>query len=483
MMNPHDITRIASAITAVTQDSRLVEKGGLFAALPGSKDDGRAYIKDAIRNGAKYVLAANDADLPDNGAEIEWIKSDNPRLALSLIAAAYYKAQPETVAAVTGTSGKTSVAHFLRQLWEALDYASASLGTLGVQSRVFSRYGSLTTPDPVKLHAELADLSAAGVTHLALEASSHGLHQYRLDGVKIGAAGFTNLSRDHLDYHATMEDYFAAKARLFTEVLAQDGTAVINADNPEGQKLIGMTKARGAKVIDYGQNAQVLKIIELRAVPEGFSVDVAYNGGNYALSVPFAAEFQIENMLCALGLALAGEREEKNIARLFDAAGTIEGAPGRLQYIPGHPQGAAIYVDYAHKPDALEKALQTLRPHVKGRLFCVVGCGGDRDPGKRPMMGRIGAELADVLIVTDDNPRSEDPALIRQAMMEAARDVSPDAMEIGDRAEAISAAIQKLEAGDVLVIAGKGHEQGQIIQGTVHPFDDCDAARAAMNRL
>ncbi len=467
---------IVTKVVGVTLDSRAVKNGYLFAALPGNKSDGRKYIGDAILNGASVILAAEGTCLPEGSEGIELVTAENPRLALSMLASRFYGSQPKNIVAVSGTNGKTSIVHFTRQLWEALGYTAASLGTLGVQSIPVNYSGSLTTPDPVRLHAELADLSAAGVTHLALEASSHGLDQFRLDGVQIKAAGFTNLTRDHLDYHGTQENYFKAKARLFSEILVDGGTAVLNADIPEFPALKEIADRRNLRVMDYGENAKVLKIKNIETMPMGYRMDVELDGRGYEFNVPLAGRFQTMNVLCALGLVLAEGPDEQ---KLFEVAGNLKGAPGRLEFVGGHPEGAAVYVDYAHTPDALENVLKSLRPHTKGKLVCIAGCGGDRDPGKRPVMGRVGAELSDLLIITDDNPRSEDPALIRQSMLEAA----PGAREIGNRAEAIRVAISELEEGDVLVIAGKGHEQGQILKNRVEPFDDVAEAKKAINEL
>ncbi len=475
-----ELNDIAAKVKGVTLDSRAVKKGYLFAALPGNKSDGRKYIGDAIRNGAIYVLAPSGTVLPEDATGAVLVTADNPRRSLSLMASRFYRQQPGRVVAVTGTNGKTSIVHFTRQLWEAAGFTAASLGTLGVQSGPFSRSGSLTTPDPVKLHAEMADLAAAGVTHLAMEASSHGLDQYRLDGVRIGAVGFTNLTRDHLDYHGTEENYFAAKKRLFSEILVDGGTAVLNADIPEFAELKEIVSRRGLRLIDYGRNASFLKVLSVTTQPRGYSMELEVSGRRVPLNVPLAGSFQTMNVLCALGLAMSGEPDNRDLEKTFFAAAeTLKGAPGRLEFIGGHPKGAAIYVDYAHTPDALENVLKSLRPHTKSRLVCVAGCGGDRDPGKRPVMGRIGAELADEMIITDDNPRSEDPAMIRKAMLDAA----PGAREIGDRAEAIRTAIRDLEEGDVLVIAGKGHEQGQIIGDRALPFDDVIEAKKAITEL
>jgi len=467
-------------IEGLTEDSRRVEDGWLFAAFPGTKVDGRRFVEEAVRHGAVAVLSDHKVDVPA-GMQVAVIESANPRQSLAHMAAAFYGRQPETIVAVTGTNGKTSTAWFTQQLWEALHIKAASLGTLGIRGIEIealrnANLTSMTTPDMVSLMATLADLSASGIDHLAMEASSHGLSQYRLDGVRVRAAAFTNLTRDHLDYHPDMDDYFAAKARLFSDVLIDGGVAVLNADITEYAALKKICDARNIRVIDYGRKAQTLTLVERQAEAKGQALIISWEGKTYNVTLPLVGEFMVMNALAALGLVLADMPE--CIDDLVKALGTLKGAPGRLQFVPGHPS-AAVYVDYAHTPDALENILKALRPHTEGKLFCVVGCGGDRDPGKRPIMGRLAATLADIAVITDDNPRSEDPAKIRAAMMADA----PGAKEIGDRHEAIKWAVKNLNKGDVLVIAGKGHEQGQIIAGRVEPFDDVEEAERAIKSL
>ena len=467
---------IDAQIEGLTADSRQVRPGYLFAALPGSKVDGGSYISDALMHGASAILAKTGTKLPAD-ANATLIESDNPRKELAHLASEFYRLQPDVIAAVTGTSGKTSTVTFTQQLWNLFGITqAASLGTLGMRAPGMMTSGSLTTPDTVSLHAALADLAAAEITHLAMEASSHGLDQYRLDGVRISAAGYTNLSRDHLDYHADMEEYFLAKARLFTEVLQRQGTAVINADDDYGDRMAALSLKAGHKVLTYGQAGKDIRIIERSLVPSGQKLKLSVLDHDYEVVIPLVGEFQAMNALCALGIVLAGDGDAQSIVPLL---GQLQGVPGRLQLVSGHPEGAAVYVDYAHKPAAVEAVLNTLRPHTKGRLVCVVGCGGDRDAGKRPIMGRIASGLSDLVIITDDNPRSEDAASIRAAMMEGA----PDATEIGDRRKAIEWAVNHLQHGDVLVIAGKGHEQGQIIGGTIEPFDDVQVAQDAIKKL
>jgi UDP-N-acetylmuramoyl-L-alanyl-D-glutamate--2,6-diaminopimelate ligase len=377
---------------------------------------------------------------------------------------------------VTGTNGKTSVVGFARQLWTALGHPAASLGTLGLESPAHPGVAGLTTPDPIALHRLLAELTQAGIDHLALEASSHGLDQHRLDGVQIQAAAFTNLSRDHFDYHGDLEHYLAAKQRLFSELLAAEGTAVLNADQPPFGQLAEACRARGIAVLDYGRNARHLRLVEQTARAHGHTLTVALGGRTARIETGLVGAFQADNLLAALGLVLAtGSDPDAALAAL----GGLQGAPGRLQQVGTHPSGAPVFVDYAHAPDALEQVLRALRPHTEGRLVVVFGCGGDRDRGKRPIMGEIAARLADRAFVTDDNPRGEDPATIRRAVMAGC----PGGIEIGDRRAAIRTALAGLEAGDLLVVAGKGHEQGQIVGDRVLPFDDVQEVRAALAEL
>ena len=458
-------------ITGLATDSREVTPGTLFAALPGSRLDGSAFIPEALRRGAAAVLA--DAGCATGDLGVPLIRDPQPRKRLALIAAAFFERQPRCVVAVTGTNGKTSVAGFTRQLWSALGHQAASLGTLGLEGMPGGGGTGLTTPDPIALHRLLAELADAGIDHLALEASSHGLDQHRLDGVRIQAAAFTNLSRDHFDYHGDVEHYLAAKQRLFGELLVAEGTAVLNADQPQFGQLAAACRARGIAVLDYGRAAQRLRLVEQTALADGQVLRLEVDGREAEVETALVGGFQAANLLAGLGLVLAtGAEPEAALAKL----GGLRGARGRLQQVGTHPSGAPVFVDYAHAPDALEQVLRALRPHTAGRLVVVFGCGGDRDRGKRPIMGRIAAELADRAFVTDDNPRSEDPATIRRAVLEAC----PGGIEIGDRRQAIRTALAGLEAGDLLVIAGKGHESGQIVGDRVLPFDDADEARAAL---
>lgn len=456
-----------SSLKGVTQDSRQVKRGYLFAALPGTKVDGRDYIQAAIDHGATAVLAPEGVGLPDGVSGVELITDANPRKKLAEIASEFYARQPENIIAVTGTNGKTSVVTFAEQLMKAAGHKATSLGTLK---------GKMTTPDPVSLHAELADLSAAGITHLALEASSHGLDQYRLDGVKIKAAGFTNLSHDHLDYHDTMEAYFAAKSRLFSEVLPSGAHAHINADLEQSEALVKICEERRLNITTYGRKGKEFKILDVKPLAHGQRVELGILGVHKDITLPLVGEFQVMNALCALGLVIAQDPDHRT--QYIQAMEKLEGAAGRLQLVPNHPKGA-VYVDYAHTPDALENVLKALKPHTEGKLVCVFGCGGDRDKAKRPVMGSIASTYADTVIVTDDNPRGENPADIRAQILATAG----HAQEIDDRRQAIGTAIQKLDVGDVLIIAGKGHEQGQIFADHTDPFDDVSEAKQAIESL
>ena len=467
----------AFGIEGVTSDSRQVKENYLFAALPGSTSDGSDYIEDAIRHGARYILAQEGVSLPavHDGGEVTFINVENTRQAFAKIAAKFYKLQPQNIVAVTGTSGKTSVVSFVQQIWHLSGIKKcASLGTLGVRGPGMRRYGSLTTPDTQSLHADLADMASAGIDYLAMEASSHGLDQYRLDGVKISAAAYTNLSRDHLDYHKDMEEYFQAKTRLFSEVMEKGKTAVINADDEYAPRLIEICRAANHKIVTYGQSGETIKLLSRDPKPDGQDIVFSVDDNEFSITLPLVGDFQVMNALCALGLVLSQDNDPHKYAPLLEQ---LRGVPGRLQLVSGHPRGA-VYVDYAHKPAALETVLKTLKPHTEGELVCVFGCGGNRDPGKRPMMGKIATEYADKVIVTDDNPRYEEADKIRAQIMEAAE----GAVEIADRAEAIQKAVKELEQGDVLVVAGKGHEQGQIIGEVVHDFDDVEEVKKAIEK-
>jgi UDP-N-acetylmuramoyl-L-alanyl-D-glutamate--2,6-diaminopimelate ligase len=458
------------AIGGVTADSRKVGHGSVFVAVPGTKADGLQYVDAAIAAGAVAIMAERvPASLPDT---VALVKVPNARRALALAAARVHPRQPATIAAVTGTSGKTSVVAFTRQIWQTLGHPAASIGTVGIVSPDGETYGSLTTPDPVELHRTLDALAGDGVTHLAIEASSHGLDQHRLDGVRIAAGGFTNLSRDHLDYHATFDAYLAAKLRLFEELLAPGSAAVVAVDQDEAQAFAEVAAQRKLRVMMVGRAGSGIRA--LKSVIDGYAqtLTLLHEGREHQVRLPLVGAFQVENALVAAGLTIA---TGSAAAGVFAALEGLTGAKGRLELV-GDKNGAPIFVDYAHKPDALAKALEALRPYVRRRLIVVFGCGGDRDRGKRPMMGAIAAEKADRVIVTDDNPRSENPAAIRAAILAAA----PGAIEIGDRGAAIRQAVTNLEQGDVLLIAGKGHESGQIVGDRVLPFTDHAAVAAAL---
>ncbi len=460
-------------VAGLTADSRAVRPGFVFFAVLGTRADGLDYAPAAIAAGAVAVVGERAPAQPLPGAV--FVRAPDVRAALSKAAARFYPRQPATIVAITGTSGKTSTAAFARQIWARLGFAAAALGTTGVVKPSGATYGSLTTPDPVSLHATLDELAREGVSHLALEASSHGLDQRRLDGVRLSAGAFTNLSRDHLDYHATLDDYLAAKLRLFDSLLAPGQPAVVDADSEVAGRVIARCRALGLRVLTTGRAGAEFRLTSARAEAEATLIEVAWDGGREQLRLPLAGDFMASNALVAAGLCVATGGDPRAVLAALEY---LEGAPGRLELV-GSRDGAPVYVDYAHKPDALEKALRALRPAATGRLIALFGCGGDRDAGKRPIMGAIAAREADVVIVTDDNPRSENPAAIRSAILAAA----PGAIEIADRGHAIAAAVDMLRRGDVLVIAGKGHETGQIVGKIVLPFSDHDAARAALRKI
>jgi UDP-N-acetylmuramoyl-L-alanyl-D-glutamate--2,6-diaminopimelate ligase len=460
----------AIEVAGITADSRKVKPGFLFVAIAGAKADGARFAEQAAAAGAVAVAAEQrPAALSE---AVAFVRVNNPRLALALAAARIFPRQPATIVAVTGTSGKTSVAAFTRQIWNVLDRQAASIGTIGVVSPKGEHYGSLTTPDPVDLHRTLDQLASEGVTHLAIEASSHGLDQYRLDGVRIAAGAFTNLSRDHLDYHSNIEAYLAAKLRLFEHLIVPGGTAVIGVDDCYAGQVVEAAKKRGLKIFTVGEHGADIKFVGGSIAGYAQDIKVEHAGRTYDVKLPLVGAFQVQNAGIAAGLTIATGAEP---ARVFAALEKLVGAKGRLE-LAGTYNGAPVFIDYAHKPDALKKALESLRPYARGKLVVVFGAGGDRDAGKRPIMGRIAAENADQVIVTDDNPRSENPAAIRAAILAGAQ----GAAEIGDRAEAIRTAIAGLAKGDVLLIAGKGHEAGQIIGDRVLPFSDHEAVTEAL---
>jgi UDP-N-acetylmuramoyl-L-alanyl-D-glutamate--2,6-diaminopimelate ligase len=462
----------ALEVGGLSTDSRAIKRGDVFVAIAGGKADGAKFIAAAVAAGAVAVVAqTSQATTPPGGITVARV--ENSRRAAAQMAAKFFPRQPGIIAAVTGTSGKTSVAAFTRQIWTTLGLRAASIGTIGVVSPRGETYGSLTTPDPIALHRSLDALAGEGVSHLAIEASSHGLDQYRLDGLHVAAGAFTNITRDHLDYHPSFEAYLAAKLRLFGELLAPGGAAIIEVDHEHAEEVMQLAKARKLAIISVGRKqGSVIRLAG--SVADGFAqlLSVEYSGRKFQVRLPLAGAFQIENALVAAGLAIATGCEP---ALVFLALEHLTGAKGRIELV-GSARGAQIFIDYAHKPDALAKALDALRPVVTSRLVVVFGAGGDRDRGKRPLMGAVAAAKADRVIVTDDNPRTEDPAAIRAAILAAV----PGAVEIGDRREAIRSAIAELRSGDVLLIAGKGHESGQIFGDRVVPFSDHDEVAAAL---
>jgi UDP-N-acetylmuramoyl-L-alanyl-D-glutamate--2,6-diaminopimelate ligase len=459
-------------ITGITADSRAVRPGMVFAALPGARKDGRAFITDAVARGAAAILAPEGTAWPAEAPPRPLVTSPDPRRALALMAAAFYGAQPECVVAITGTNGKTSSVDFLRQIWRDAGRKAASLGTLGLIAEGLPPGPSLTTPDPVALHENLARLARDGVAALAMEASSHGIDQRRLDGVRLAAAGFTNLTRDHLDYHGTMAAYRAAKLRLFDTLLSAGAPAIAMADM-EAETLAALRDITARHRLDLrlvGVGGDALALEAARPLPEGQEITFRLAGARHEVLLPLPGRFQADNALLALMLAFStGVTDKTAMAALT----RLQGVRGRMERAAILPNGAAIYVDYAHTPDALTRLLAALRPHVAGRLHVLFGAGGDRDPGKRPLMGRAAAEAADRVWITDDNPRSENPATIRAAVMAGC----PGAVDAGAREEAIAKAMGALGPGDVLAVAGKGHETGQDIAGIIHPFDDVAVVR------
>jgi UDP-N-acetylmuramoyl-L-alanyl-D-glutamate--2,6-diaminopimelate ligase len=458
-------------ITALTADSRLVRPGALFAALPGTRTDGRAHIAEAVSRGAAAILAPEGTEWPPGVPPRPLVRAPDARRALALMAASFHGLQPGTVVAVTGTNGKTSTSEFLRQIWRGTGSQAASLGTLGLVAEGFPQGPSLTTPDPVTLHATLAALARGGVSHAAMEASSHGLEQRRLDGVVLAAAGFANLTRDHLDYHGDMANYRAAKLRLLDTLLEPGCPAVANADM-DGETLAAIraiSTARRLRLLTVGEAGDDIRLLRHAPLPEGQELEIAAFGQRETIRLPLVGRYQADNVLLAAALAVATGLSAERTLRALPG---MSGVRGRMELAARLPNGAAVYVDYAHTPDALERLLNALRPHA-ARLHVAFGAGGDRDPGKRPLMGAVCARLADRVIVTDDNPRSEDSASIRAAILAAC----PGATEIGDREAAIAAAMAALGPGDVLAVAGKGHESGQTIGTETHPFDDAEVVR------
>ena len=465
-------------ITGLAVDSRAVQPGFLFAALPGVKLHGASFAAQVIAAGASAILtdakgAALIDTLPDN---VALVVAEEPRAALTMAAALWFGRQPATMVAVTGTNGKTSVATFTRQIWAGLGHAAINIGTTGVEG-AWAAPSAHTTPDPITLHRMLSDAAAAGVTHAAMEASSHGLDQFRMDGVRLRAGGFTNFTQDHLDYHGTFEAYFAAKAGLFDRVLPPEASAVINMNDAKGPELVRRATEAGQRVITVGSDPTCdLSIAAQRFDATGQEVRYVWQGSPYQVRLNLIGGFQAENVALAAGLVIGAGESPRDVFRVLPG---LSGVRGRMQLAATRSNGAGVYVDYAHTPDALATALRALRPHVMGRLVVVFGAGGDRDRTKRPLMGAAADAHADVVFVTDDNPRSEDPASIRAAILAAC----PEATEVGDRAEAILRGVDALLPGDALLIAGKGHETGQVIKGDIFPFDDVEQASIAVAAL
>jgi UDP-N-acetylmuramoyl-L-alanyl-D-glutamate--2,6-diaminopimelate ligase len=467
-------------ISGISVDSRAVMPGHLFAAMPGTKVHGARFVDAALSQGAAAVLTdAEGAQIAAEalaGSEVALVIAADPRQALAFACALFFGAQPATMVAVTGTNGKTSVATFVRRLWQEMGFRAVNLGTTGVEGDWQAPLRH-TTPDPITLHKALAEAALAGVEHAAMEASSHGLDQRRLDGVQLRAAGFTNFSQDHLDYHADFEEYFAAKAGLFARVLPEEGTAVVNIDDARGIDMLAIAKARGQEVLTVGESEGAdLRLLGQRFDATGQELRLSWHGVVEQLRLNLIGGFQGQNALLAAGLVIACGAEAEDVFRALPKLDTVR---GRMQLAATRDSGAAVYVDFAHTPDAVSTAIKALRPHVMGRLVAIIGAGGDRDAGKRPLMGAAATEHADVVIVTDDNPRSEDPAAIRRQVLGGA----PEAIEVGDRAEAILRGVDLLQPGDALLVCGKGHETGQIVGDTVYPFDDVEQASVAVAAL
>ncbi len=458
-------------VTGLTCDSREVKPGYVFAALPGTVTDGRKFIEGALEKGASAVLSTGELDLP-----VPYLASDEPRLNYAKMAAKLYSGQPKTLVAMTGTNGKSSTVEFLRQIWAYAGHQAACFGTLGVQAPNGYRPLTHTTPDAVALHKTLSELTHEGVTHAAMEASSHGLDQYRLDAVKVTASGFTNLTQDHFDYHTDAEDYFMAKARLFTELTPVGAPVVINTNDEYGQRLVKMCEERGQKVMQVGWSGQDIRIDEVMPRAASQMVTLVANGQRHKIELPLAGEFQVLNAISALGLALVTGVEMETALKALE---NLHGVAGRMERAGQTKEGAPIFVDFAHTEDGLDKLLRSVRPHTVGKIIVAFGCGGDRDPDKRPKMGKVAAKLADEVIVTDDNPRTEKAGSIRKAVLAGC----PEATEVGDRAAAIREGINRLGPQDCLVIAGKGHEQGQIIGTEVIPFSDVEQVKLALKEL
>ena len=455
-----------SKVTGFALDHRNVAAGNIFGAFRGTRFNGEDYISEAARRGAVAVVARPEAVVEG----VPHLKADEPRKLFAELAARFFAPYPDTIVAVTGTNGKTSTVELTRQLWRMAGHRSASIGTLGVTTADDQVTTGLTTPDIVTFLSNMAGLKRMGISHVAYEASSHGLDQYRAEGVTVKAAAFTNFSRDHLDYHPSMESYFAAKMRLFDEVVASDGTAVVWTGDPKSNDVVNHVLQRRLKLITVGPEAETIELVSRQSTPLGQQLALRHGDKEHKLSLPLIGAYQMNNVLTAAGLVLATGGDW---ATTLSGMARVAPVRGRLERAVISRAGAPVYVDYAHTPDAIEAAIAALRPHVEGKLITVLGAGGDRDEGKRPEMGAVAARLSDVVIVTDDNPRSEDPALIRRAVLTGA----PEAIEVGDRRQAIAHAITLAAVGDIVLVAGKGHEQGQIVGDQVLPFDDVTVAR------
>ena len=466
-------------ILGIATDSRLVKDNYIFVAIEGVNLNGEDFITSAIDNGATVIVCRHTAqqNIPKAyQAKALFVEYENTRQAVSILASEFYRPQPDCIVGVTGTNGKTSVAEFARQLWAATGLKSASIGTLGVSTDGYVPGESLTTPDAITLHRDLNQLKQEKIDHIAIEASSHGLDMHRLDGVKLNAAAFTNLSRDHLDYHQNMQSYRACKFRLFDELLPSSGTAVINADCTEYDSLFNTCQDRGIKVISYGINRGEIRTLSHSVQPHGFSITLDILGQHFEADLPLLGEFQISNLLAAMGLVIAcGSKPEMVVSHIS----RLKGIQGRMQRAGTLKNGGTAYIDFAHTPDGLETVLKSARPHTQGKLHVVFGCGGDRDGGKRPLMAQVAEQYADVVIVTDDNPRTEDPATIRKQIMQA----TSHATEVADRDKAIEQALQGLGGDDILIIAGKGHEQGQIVGTEILPFDDLTVTQTLIDHF
>lgn len=457
-----------SIVTGFAIDHRKVAPGTVFGAFRGTRFNGEDYIAEAVARGAIAVVARPEVTV----AGAAHIASDHPRTEFARIAARFFAPFPETSVAVTGTNGKTSTVEMVRQLWLMAGHHAASIGTLGVTTAGEMVSTGLTTPDVVTFLSNVAGLAREGVTHLAFEASSHGLSQYRTEGLPVRAAAFTNLSRDHLDYHKDMADYLTAKLRLFADVLDPDGTAVVWADDPHSERVIDIARMRGNRIITVGEHGDTIRLVSRAPTLLDQKLEIAFGGETYRVGLPLIGGYQAANALVAAGLVIATGGDP---AQTFANLARLQPVRGRLERAAISKTGAPVYVDYAHTPDAIEAAIAALKPHAAGRLILVFGAGGDRDPGKREPMGQAAVAGADLVFVTDDNPRGEDASEIRRAVMKGC----PEATEIGDRRAAIEAAIAAAGPEDIVLIAGKGHEQGQIVGDMVLPFDDVNVAREA----